>query len=83
MLCDEWTVRDFYPIDYLPRGVRLTAYSGGAADLPPQLLQGFLDQAAVGIAVVPVGPAFRFDEIVEAHRAMEDGRPAGKLVVVT
>jgi len=35
MLSNQWTVRDFYPIDYLPRGVRLTAYGGGAADLPP------------------------------------------------
>ena len=26
MLSNAWTVRDFYPIDYLPRGVRLTAY---------------------------------------------------------
>jgi NADPH2:quinone reductase len=28
MLSDQWTVPDFYPIDYLPNGVRLTAYSG-------------------------------------------------------
>jgi NADPH:quinone reductase len=83
MLSNQWTVRDFYPIDYLPRGVRLTAYSGGAADLPPQLLQGFLDQVAAGTAFVPVGHVYRFDEIVEAHRAMEDGRMAGKLVVTT
>jgi len=26
MLSNQWTVKDFYPIDYLPRGVRLTAY---------------------------------------------------------
>jgi NADPH2:quinone reductase len=25
MLSNVWTVRDFYPIDYIPRGVRLTA----------------------------------------------------------
>ena len=42
MLSNQWTVRDFYPIEYLPRGVRLTAYGGGAADLPPRLLQRFL-----------------------------------------
>ena len=28
MLSNVWTVPEFYPIDYLPRGVRLTAYSG-------------------------------------------------------
>lgn len=35
MLSDEWTVPDFYPIDYIPSGVRLTAYTGEAEDLPP------------------------------------------------
>ena len=39
MLSNQWTVRDFYPIEYLPRGVRLTAYGGDARDLPPAVLQ--------------------------------------------
>ncbi len=34
MLSNEWTVKDFYPIEYLPTGVRLAAYGGDAADLP-------------------------------------------------
>ena len=46
MLSNQWTVPDFYPIDYLPRGVRLAAYSGDASDLPPEVLQGFLDDVA-------------------------------------
>jgi len=76
-------VRDFYPIEYLPRGVRLTAYGGEAADLPPRLLQGFLDRVAAGTAVVPIGRVHRFDQIVEAHRAMEGDQVTGKLVVTT
>ena len=32
LLSQEWTVKDFYPIDYLPAGVRLTAYGGDASD---------------------------------------------------
>jgi NADPH:quinone reductase len=83
MLSNGWTVRDFYPIDYLPRGVRLTAYGGEAADLPPQLLQSFLDSVAAGAAVVPIGHVYRLDEIVEAHAAMEANRMSGKLVVTT
>jgi NADPH:quinone reductase len=83
MLSNQWTVRDFYPIEYLPRGVRLAAYGGESADLPPELLQGFLDQVAAGQAVVPVGRVYRFDEIVEAHRAMEGNQVSGKLVVTT
>jgi NADPH:quinone reductase len=83
MLSNQWTVRDFYPIDYLPRGVRLTAYGGGAADLPPPLLQGFLDSVAAGTAVVPIGRVYRFDQIVQAHADMEANRVSGKLVVLT
>jgi NADPH:quinone reductase len=83
MLSNQWTVRDFYPIEYLPKGVRLTAYGGEAADLPAPLLQGFLDQVAAGTAVVPVGHVYRFDEIVKAHADMEANRAGGKLVVTT
>jgi NADPH2:quinone reductase len=83
MLSNEWTVRDFYPIDYIPSGVRLTAYGGDADDLPPRVLQAFLDAAAYGDAVIPVDHVYRFDEIVQAHTAMEAGTAAGKLVVTT
>jgi NADPH:quinone reductase len=81
MLSNQWTVRDFYPIDYLPRGVRLTAYGGEARDLPADVLQQFLDDVAAGKARVPIGQVYRFDEIVQAHTAMEAGTSAGKLVV--
>jgi NADPH:quinone reductase len=83
MLSNQWTVRDFYPIDYLPRGVRLAAYGGEAADLPPRVLQGFLDSVAAGTAAVPIGHVYRFDEIVQAHADMEGNRVSGKLVVLT
>jgi NADPH:quinone reductase-like Zn-dependent oxidoreductase len=83
MLSNEWTVRDFYPIEYIPRGVRLTAYGGDAADLSPLLLQGFLDSAAAGTAFVPIGRIYRLDQIVQAHADMEANRVSGKLVVLT
>ena len=83
MLSNVWTVRDFYPIDYLPRGVRLTAYGGEASDLPAPVLQGFLDAIAAGAAVVPIDRVYGFEEIVAAHTAMEAGTALGKLVVTT
>lgn len=82
MLSNQWTVRDFYPIEYLPRGVRLTAYGGGAADLPIQVLQGFLDAVAAGDAIVPIHRTYRLDDIAAAHADMEAGRATGKLVVL-
>ena len=83
MLSNQWTVPDFYPIDYLPRGVRLTAYAGDAKDLPQNVLQDFLDAVAAGTAVVPIGRVYDFEQIVEAHADMEAGQVAGKLVVTT
>ena len=75
--------RDFYPIDYIPRGVRLTAYSGGAADLPANVLQDFLDAVAAGDAVVPISRVYQLDEIRQAHADMEAGSATGKIVVLT
>jgi NADPH2:quinone reductase len=83
MLSNQWTVRDFYPIDYLPRGVRLSAYGGDASDLPPAVLQDFLDVVAAGGASVPIARVYDFAQIVEAHAAMEASDASGKLVVTT
>ena len=83
MLSNQWVVPDFYPIDYLPRGVRLTAYAGDAKDLPQQVLQDFLDAVAVGAAKVPLGRVYSIEQIARAHADMEAGRVAGKLVVTT
>jgi NADPH:quinone reductase-like Zn-dependent oxidoreductase len=83
MLSNEWTVRDFYPIEYLPRGVRLTSYGGDAGDLPPSVLQEYLDAVAAGSAVVPIARVYGFEQIAEAHAAMEAGSVSGKLVVTT
>ena len=82
MLSNQWTVRDFYPIEYLPRGVRLTAYGGDASDLPPSVLQEFLDDVSAGRARVPIHRTYRMDEIAEAHADMEAGQATGKLVVL-
>lgn len=83
MLSNEWTVERFYPIDYIPQGVRLTAYSGEAENLPAAVLQGFLDDVAAGRALVPVDRVFDLDHVREAHALMESGDARGKLVVRT
>ncbi|GAB0106067.1 zinc-binding alcohol dehydrogenase family protein [Nocardia sp. JMUB6875] len=82
MLSNEWIVEKFYPIGYIPAGVRLTAYGGEASDLPAPVLQDFLDAVAAGTATVPVDRVFTMDEIREAHTYMEEGKATGKLVVV-
>jgi NADPH2:quinone reductase len=83
MLSNQWIVKDFYPIDYLPRGVRLSAYSGGADDLPAPVLQRFLDRIADGS--INLGPAamYPLEEIPRAHADIDANRVAGKLVGIT
>ncbi|MEY8655745.1 zinc-binding alcohol dehydrogenase family protein [Brachybacterium paraconglomeratum] len=82
MLSNQWTIDSFYPMDWLPNGVRLTAYSGEAADLPAHVLQAFLDDVAAGDALIPLGTVYGIDDIVKAHRDMEAGRVGGKGVVL-
>jgi NADPH:quinone reductase-like Zn-dependent oxidoreductase len=82
MLSDQWTITEFYPMDWLPNGVRLTAYSGEASDLTQAELQGFLDAVAAGHARVPIGRTFTLDDIVHAHTVMENGTAGGKIVVL-
>jgi NADPH:quinone reductase len=81
MLSNQWIVEKFYPIAYIPNGVRLTAYGGESADLPAAVLQGYLDKIATG--KLKFGPArvYTLDEIRQAHDDMEHDRVAGKMVV--
>ena len=82
MLSNQWTVPDFYPIEYLLRGVRLTSYGGDASDLPAEVLQDFLDAVASGDAQIPIHRTYRLNEISQAHADMEAGQATGKLVVL-
>lgn len=83
MLSNQWIVPNFYPIAYLPKGVRLTAYGGESGDLPAAILQGYLDKIAAGTLMLAPVRVYRFglDEIRQAHTDMEHNRVVGKLVV--
>jgi len=81
MLSDSWTIPDFYPIGYLPNGVRLAAYGGESSDLPADAFQRYVDLVAAGKLPIRIDRVFTMDEIGEAHRIMQDGQAVGKLVV--
>jgi NADPH:quinone reductase-like Zn-dependent oxidoreductase len=82
MLSNEWVVKEFYPIAYIPSGVRLTAYSGEASNLPAAVLQRFLDRIAQG--ALSLGPVqkYQLDQIRQAHDDIERNRTLGKQVVL-
>lgn len=83
MLSNQWTISNFYPIGYLPAGVRLTAYGGEADDLPVSVLQRHLDRIAAGETSLGPAKVYAMTEIRQAHDDLEHNRTAGKLVVLT
>ena len=82
LLSNQWTVKDFYPIDYIPAGVRLTAYEGKASDLPREALQRVLEAVADGSLPIAVHHVYDgLEQVRQAHEDMENNTAAGKLVV--
>jgi NADPH:quinone reductase-like Zn-dependent oxidoreductase len=82
MLSNQWIVKEFYPISYIPSGVRLTAYGGESSDLPRDVLQRWVDGIAAGrLGLGPV-QSYTLDQIRHAHDDMENNRTIGKQVVV-
>jgi NADPH:quinone reductase-like Zn-dependent oxidoreductase len=77
----------FDPIADLPTGVQLSFYGSAfvlgtdtfpLSDIP---LQEMITKAEAGRYRAKPARVFGFDEIVQAHRAMEDGLAAGKMTV--
>jgi NADPH:quinone reductase-like Zn-dependent oxidoreductase len=79
----RWTFDSFSPGDVIPTAVRLTTYSGTADDFMLTPLQDIVEQIAADKIRIRIGRVFRIEEIVEAHRCMEENRAAGKIVIVT
>ena len=46
-------------------------------------LQEMVEQVEAGSLPILIGKTFKLDEIVEAHRTMEENRGWGKIVVLT
>ena len=82
MVGDQWLLKDFSPWVAIPTAVSLTTYSGGAEDFIRTPLQQLVRQVEKGALRLEVGRVFSLDQIVEAHRCMEENRAGGKIVVM-
>lgn len=80
-LSNQWRIDGFSPLGEIPSGVYLTSYAGENNNLPPQLLQEFIDQIENKILKIKIDKVFNLNQIVAAHEYMESNRAAGKLVV--
>ena len=80
----KWSLDNFSPMDAIPTAVSLTTYNWRSGRFhADSARQSSLMKVAAGRLHVEVGKTFRLDEIVEAHRCMEENKAGGKIVVLT
>ena len=82
ILGGKWTLENFHPMGDIPTGVKLTSYSGEAADLTHEKLQDYINLVEDGKLNVKTGPVFQFQELVAAHQLMDANQAGGKIVVL-
>ncbi len=80
---NQWSFDDFAPMEAIPTAVCLTSYNGKSEDFMRTPLEELVDQIATGTLHIQIGNVFQLDEIVEAHRCMEENKAGGKIVVLT
>jgi NADPH:quinone reductase-like Zn-dependent oxidoreductase len=80
---NKWSFDEFAPMEAIPTAVSLTTYAGESEDFMRMPLGELVEQIAEGTLHIQVGRTFHLDEIVEAHRCMEENKAGGKIVVLT
>jgi len=80
---NKWSFDDFAPMEAIPTAVNLTTYAGESEDFMRTPLQDLVKQIAEGTLRVQIGKTFHLEQIAEAHRAMEENKAGGKIVVLT
>ena len=80
---NKWSFDTFSPMEAIPTAVCLTSYAGESEDFMRTPLEELAKQIVAGTLPIQVGKTFPLDEIVEAHRCMEENKAGGKIVVLT
>jgi NADPH:quinone reductase-like Zn-dependent oxidoreductase len=83
MVGNKWSFETFSPMEAIPTAVSLTTYAGDNAVFMTMPLQELVDRIAAGSLRVQIGRVFHLDDIVAAHRCMEENKAGGKIVVLT
>ena len=73
---------DFSPMEAIPSTVCLTTYSGGSVKFMATPLNDLAAQVAAGLLRIQVGRTFHLDEIVAAHRCLEENKAGRRIVVL-
>ena len=80
---NAWAFENFSPMEAIPSTVCLTVYDGGVPEFMGTPLTHLAKQVEEGKLKVRIGKVFRLEQIVEAHRTMEENKAGGKIVVLT
>ena len=80
---NKWTFDNFAPMEAIPSAVYLTSYAGESDDFMRMPFDELAEQIAAGTLKVQVGRVSRLDDIVQAHRYMEQNKAGGKIVILT
>jgi len=83
MVGDQWELQNFSPMGAIPTAVSLTTYAGGSDDFVNTPLQSVVREVEASHLTPTIGRVFQLDDIVEAHRCMDDNAAGGKIVVLT
>jgi NADPH:quinone reductase-like Zn-dependent oxidoreductase len=83
MVGNNWSFENFSPMEVIPTAVSLTTYDGGAEDFMLTPLEELVEKIAGGQLPIQVGKVFQLDQVVDAHRCMEENKAGGKVVVLT
>ena len=82
MVSGQWSLPDFEVMAAVPTAVCLTTYQGDEKDFVQTPLEEMVRQIKGGSLRVSVGKTFPLEEVVEAHRTMEENRAGGKIVLL-
>jgi NADPH:quinone reductase-like Zn-dependent oxidoreductase len=79
-----WLIADFEPIAMIPSATLLTAFHSDSlkGSAGRTVLQRIVDDVEAGVYRPNLDRVFDLDDIVTAHRYMEDNQATGKLVVM-
>ena len=82
ILGGQWVLENFEPMVDIPTGVKLTSYSGGSSDISIEQLQSYIELLENNKLTIQTGPIFKFEELVKAHKIMDQNQAGGKIVVL-
>ena len=79
---NQWAFAEFAPMEKIPTAVCLTSYGGDSEDFMRTPLEELAQQIAAGTLRIQIGRTFHINDIVDAHRMMEENKAGGKIVVL-